>query len=151
MPEPQFNPEQIHEYKKMVKHYHSFLNDDFWGDIHGLGTSKKKNVQLIPIEVWESEEHLYLSIISPGLPDLNHAKIIFHNDQALTLKIKTRSTRPIGAVTLLSSELPQHSYEREIFLQKSVITSDYSSSYEGGVLTYTFKKADDELEIPFDF
>lgn len=153
MPQPQFDPESMLELRKMVKQYHSILNDDFWGDIHGLGTSKRKQVQLIPVEIWDSEQNIYLTIIAPGLKDLNHTKIFFHNDQVLTLKIKHHSIKPPGAHALLTSELPQDMYEREIFLPKAVVTSDYSSSYEAGILTYVFKKANDEseLEIPFDF
>ncbi|WP_170287612.1 hypothetical protein [Aquibacillus halophilus] len=151
MPQPEYSPEKIYEMKKMVKQYQSVLNDDFWGDIHGLGTNKKKKVQMIPYEIWENDQNYYLSVICPGLQDRNHAKIFFHNDQVLTLKIKHHSIKPIGAVALVSSDLPQKPYEREIFLQKSVVTSDYSSTYENGILTYTFKKVNDEFEIPFDF
>lgn len=154
MPQSQFSPENLLELKKMVKQYHSILNDDFWSNIHGLGTSKRKEIQLIPVEIWESEHNIYLLIICPGLKELNHAKVFFQNDQVLTLKIKHQSVKPAGADTLLSSDLPQTTYEREIFLPKSVMTSNYSSSYEDGILTYVLKKAEDhesDLEIPFDF
>lgn len=151
IPDSQINPESIYEMKKMVKQYHALLNDDFWGDIHGLRTSRSKKGQIIPVEIWENEENLFLLIIVPGLPNMNHAKIHFNNNQTLTLKVKARSLKPHNGVTLLTNELPQHSYEREIFLHRSVNTSDYTSSYENGVLTYTFTKMNDELEIPFDF
>ncbi|MBB6454012.1 HSP20 family molecular chaperone IbpA [Salirhabdus euzebyi] len=151
IPETQFNPEHIHDLKQMIKQYHSVLNDDFWGDIHGLRTSKRKGIEIIPIEIWEDEENLYLIIVAPGLQNKSHAKIYFHNDQALTLKIKTHSLKPVQSTQLITSDLPQNYYEREIFLKKSVLTSSYSSSYEKGVLTYTFNKVNDELEIPFDF
>lgn len=151
MPQPEFTPERIHELKKMVKQYHSVLNDDFWSDIHGLGTSKRKSEPMIPIELWESDQNVCLSIIAPGLSDLNQAKVFFHNDQLLTLKIKIHSIKPTSGNQLIYSDLPQQAYEREIFLQKSVKTANYSKNYENGILTYTFKKSDDELNIPFDF
>ena len=151
MPTPQFSPEKLKEFKKMIKQYHSILNDDFWGNIQGVGTKKEKNIEILPIEIWEDAENIYLSVVCPGLQEINHAKIFFHNDQVLTLKIKRHSIQPKDTVTLILSDLPQLSYEREIFLQKSVVTSDYCSSYEDSVLTYTFKKAKDELKIPFDF
>ncbi|MDA7025094.1 hypothetical protein PJ311_00555 [Bacillus sp. CLL-7-23] len=66
----------------MVKQYHSLLNDDFWSNIHGLGTSRRKKTQTIPVEIWENDKNLFLSIVAPGLPHLNHA-----------LKIKSRSLK----------------------------------------------------------
>ncbi|WP_078544548.1 Hsp20 family protein [Litchfieldia alkalitelluris] len=151
MPQSEINPKSILEMKKMVKQYHSLLNDDFWGDIHGLRTSKKKQTQMIPVEIWEDVKHIYLCIVAPGLPSMKYAKIHFNTDQILTLKVKSHSLKPSQAVTLLSSDLPQQYYEREIPLPKSVKMSNYTSSYEDGVLTYTFIKEDNELEIPFDF
>ena len=124
----QFSLENMHEIKKMGQHDHSGLNDEFWGDMHGVAQSKKKKTEIIPVEVWENKENIYLIIVCPGLSTINHAKIFFHTDQVLTLKIKTHSLKPDGATTLLLSELPQQSYEREISLKKSVVTSDYSSS-----------------------
>ncbi|MFC4321535.1 Hsp20/alpha crystallin family protein [Litchfieldia salsa] len=151
IPQSQINPESLHEMKKMVKQYHSMLNDDFWGDIQGLGSNKKKQSQRIPVEIWESDENIYLLIVAPGLTSINHTKIEFNTDQLLTLKMKLKSLRPNRAMSLLSSELPQNTYVREISLKRSVKTTDYTSSYEDGVLTYTFKKVSDELDIPFDF
>ncbi|MBM7663475.1 HSP20 family molecular chaperone IbpA [Bacillus mesophilus] len=151
MSKSHFNPEELYEIKNMVKQYHSILNEDFWADIHGVKAKKKKRDPIIPIEIWENDKYVYLSIIYPGLPDIKYARIHFQNDQIVKVKIKNHSLKPEGAVTLLSSDLPQNTYEREIFLGKSVITSDYSSSYEDGVLTYTFIKIKDEIEIPFDF
>ncbi|QOR67404.1 hypothetical protein IM538_04485 [Cytobacillus suaedae] len=151
MPQPEFTPENMHDLKKKIRQYQSVLNEEFWGDIQGLGTRKRNKIQIIPIEIWESDENVFLLVAAPGLSTINHAKIIFQNDQILTLKIKTHSMKPAGAHTILDTEFPQHSYEREIFLKVSVITSDYSSSYEDGVLTYVFRKVKDTLDIPFDF
>ncbi|WP_456275194.1 Hsp20/alpha crystallin family protein [Bacillus sp. AK128] len=151
IPESQFNPEDLYDLKKMVKQYHSMLNEDFWSDIHGMRVKKNKREPVIPIEVWENDKFVYLSVICPGLPDIKYARIQFQNDQDLKLILKSHSIKPEGATTLLSSELPQNNFEREIHLKKSVVTTDYSSSFEDGVLSFTFIKIKDEIEIPFDF
>ncbi|WP_227935584.1 Hsp20 family protein [Alkalihalobacillus deserti] len=158
----QFSPEYLHQIKNMVKQYNSVMTDDFWGTFNGFNENQKKEAtkQILPIEIWESSESIYLSIVVPGLSRLSHAKIVFQNGQVLLLKIKSSSIKPAGGESLIKSELPQQIYEREIFLEKPVNTSDYSSSYDNGILTYTFEKAKDswnqrsksknELEIPFD-
>ncbi|MEQ6389977.1 Hsp20 family protein [Bacillaceae bacterium S4-13-58] len=65
-----------------------------------------------------------------------------------------------GELTLAESELPQDVYEREIPLPQSVMTENYTSSLEDGVLSYTFHKrkkqskdkdVDNPINIPFHF
>ncbi|TXC85982.1 hypothetical protein FS935_18175 [Metabacillus litoralis] len=149
--QPHVNPESLQGIKNMVKQYQTILNDDFWGEINGLRKHKIKKEPVLPIELWENVEHIYLLIVCPGLPDLQHAHILFQNDQECTLKIKTNSLMPANDVALLSTELPQQYVEREISIGKSVNTSDYSSSYEDGLLTYKFQKAKNTIDIPIDF
>lgn len=158
-----FSPEYLNQIKTMVKQYNSVMTDDFWGDLNGLtgGYKKEKAIQMLPIEIWENKDSLYLSMIVPGLEGLKDAKLFFENDQVVILKINSPSYKPAGAEILLRSETPQQMYERQIKLGKPVKTTDYSSSYQGGILTYTFAKiqgswndqvnSQNELEIPFDF
>ncbi|MBM7603017.1 HSP20 family molecular chaperone IbpA [Metabacillus crassostreae] len=149
--QPHVNPESLQGIKDMVKQYQTILNDDFWGEVNGLRKHKTKNEPVLPIEIWENDENIYLLVVSPGLPDLQHAQIFFENDYECKLKIKTNSLMPKNDVTLLSTELPQQFYEREISIGKAVDTSDYSSSYEDGLLTYKFQKAKNTIDIPIDF
>lgn len=149
--QPHIHPESLHGIKKMVKEYQTILNDDFWGDINGLRTNKRKNESILPVEIWEDEKNIYLLVVTPGLQDLQHAQISFQNDQECILKIKSNSLMPKNDVTLVSTELPQQYYEREIFIGKSVNTLDYSSSYEDGLLTYKLQKAKNTIDIPIDF
>ncbi|RSK27534.1 hypothetical protein EJF36_11960 [Bacillus sp. HMF5848] len=153
MPQQQFNPEQLHSIKQMVKQYNTIINDEFWGDVHGLAAAKNtRETPNVPIEIWENDKYLFVTVIIPNLTDLKHVKIFFKNNQRFTLKIKMPSYKPEGAVTLLASNCPQRVFEKEVSLKKPVNTSDYSYSYEGGILLYTFQKAANEtLDIPFDF
>lgn len=139
----QFTPEHLHHIKQMVKQYNSLLNEDFWQNIYGL--SKQHTLQVLPIEIWESNDSLFLSIVAPGLSDMNEAALEFHSDQEVTLTVKANSLKPVNADQLLKSELPQQTYKREIFLPKRVDPFDYSSSYERGVITYVFIKVKNEM------
>ncbi|KKB34244.1 Hsp20/alpha crystallin family protein [Bacillus thermotolerans] len=148
---PVFPMEHLHEVKSMIKHYHSILNEDFWSQVHQLSMNKHQSIQLFPIEIWESEDYIYLSVIIPGLANFQQVRLRFHNDQTAVLHIHSPSSKPGDAQTLVKSELPQQPYERDICFRTPVDTADYSFSYEHGVLTYTLKKKKERLDIPFDF
>lgn len=140
----QFTPEHLHHIKQMMKQYHSLLNEDFWKNIYGL--SKQHTLQVLPIEIWESKESLFLSIIVPGLANMNEATLDFHSEQEVTITVKANSIKPVNAEQLLKSELPQQTYQREILLPKRVDPFDYTSSYERGVITYVLIKTKNEMK-----
>ncbi|WP_102346185.1 Hsp20/alpha crystallin family protein [Bacillus sp. Marseille-P3661] len=151
LPKSHFSPEYLQEIRNMVKQYNSVFNSEFWGTVHGLNTLKGRNLRIFPFELWECDEFLYLCLVVPGLSKIDDVKLNFHSHQIVSFKVKQRSMKPGGAKNLLKSELPQKEYEREIHLKTPIQTTDFSASYEDGVLVYTFKKVEAQLDIPADF
>ncbi|MCI3919244.1 Hsp20 family protein [Paenibacillus sp. TRM 82003] len=156
-PTPESALSQIQEVKKMMENYRHLLNDEFWTQVRGFHRNK---TPVLPIEIWESEQHLYLSAAAPGLKRINHADISFEDDRTLRLKLKSHSMKPPGAAALLRTELPAEAYEREIQLPRAVDATNYTTSYEGGVLCFTFLKKKEKrskggqrkpVVVPLDF
>src|SRR5699024_11985365 len=99
----QFTPEHLHHIKQMVKQYHSLLNEDFWKNIYGL--SKQHTLQMLHIEIWESKNSLFLSIIFSGLANMNEATLDFHSEQVVTITVKENSIKLVYSEHILISEL----------------------------------------------
>src|SRR5699024_7458141 len=130
----QFTPEHLHHIKQMVKQYHSLLNEDFWKNIYGL--SKQHTLQMLPIEIWESKDSLFLSIIVPGLVNMNEPTFVLHIEHEVTITLKPNTIKPKNTEKLYKSKLTQQTYQREVLLPKRVNLFHYTSSYERGVITY---------------
>lgn len=134
-----FQEEYFQNIRQMVKHYQSILNEDFWKNVSTMGQHQDRTN--LPIEIWENDDFIFLTVITPGLKNLDRVEERFLNDQLITLKLYLPAVKPDSANVLIKSELPKGEYERDIFLPKAVETMDYSVSLESGILTYVFKKA----------
>jgi hypothetical protein len=62
MPERAHSLEQLQEIKNSLKEYRSVINEEFWGHVHGL---TQKKITILPTELWESQQHIYLLIAAP--------------------------------------------------------------------------------------
>lgn len=147
--------QHLQEIKNMMKEYRTVIDEEFWGGVNGL--RKQKPIGL-PVELWESKKHVYLLILAPGLKSIKQAKIEFKSSKLLEFKVESHSIKPEKDLLLVYSELPVDKYEREIQLSSPIIIGKYSSSFENGIITYTFFKDKSEhtaqtkqINIPFNF
>jgi HSP20 family molecular chaperone IbpA len=154
--DPEDSLKKLGEIKQLVHKYRSVMNDQFWGQLNELNNKK---VTILPIELWKNEHHIYLLVAAPGLKKMKNARITFHSDQDIHLKIRAHSLKPERVTQFIKSELPTQMYERTIRLPEPVLIDEYTSNFNQGVLKYIFTLKDNRhhsyrnqsVNIPFDF
>lgn len=150
----QLSPDYFLELKKMVQQYNEILSDDFWRNLQNMNRRKRQNQPVVPIEIWENEQHLILLIVMPGM-DVNNIKITYHSPKHITFQSKLKTIQPPEAHNLLHSELPRYTLNRDIELPIPVKPDQHSiSTNRDGVVTCTFTKEEirqNQIQIPLDF
>ncbi|WP_186576654.1 Hsp20/alpha crystallin family protein [Aquibacillus kalidii] len=158
----QFSPQYLDNIREMVKNFNSVLNEDFWKDIQGFtgsGNNQRRNPrqrELVPCEIWENEENYYISILIPGLTTASNAYLHFYNDQKLMIKAQASPIQPTGAKSLIATDFPHQTVEKEIDLPGPIRIEQYTKSFEHNILHIVLEKKQDTSQsdnftIPFDF
>lgn len=145
----------------MIARLQSLLNHDFMRSMYNLqannysnarysATSTEQNTSktVFPIQLWETEQHLYVLASIPGLKSSNEIKVQFPTDDKVLIRTKMPTHRPAQKSHLLHSEFLSGALEREVSLSQPVSTKSYSASYVNGLYTLTLHKQERDIDIP---
>jgi HSP20 family molecular chaperone IbpA len=148
-----FSTEHLNQIKEMVEQYNSVLNEEFWSSINGMGNQKgSKKWSTFPIDMWESDDELFVLAYIPGIKETNQVKTSFMTERKIRIKGQVAFSQPPSTTRQLASELPNNILQRDLTLPYPVESDNYSVHLEEGVTTLILKKSDTtEINVPFDF
>ncbi|MFC4556857.1 hypothetical protein ACFO3D_01385 [Virgibacillus kekensis] len=143
--------EYLDQIKEMMEQYNSVLNEEFWNNIQGISNRGRKKMEGFPIELWESDEELFIQAYIPGVKDTRRIKVSFLSDKKLKIKATQKSEQPTTAKRQLASDFTDSHIERYVKLPYEVETDNYSIHTEAGIVTLIFNKIHRGVKVPFDF
>lgn len=146
-----FSSSYLDQVKEMMEQYNSVLNEEFWDNVHGMGNQKKKRkMRSFPIEMWESDDELFVLAHIPGVKETRQVKTSFLSEKKVKVKAKLLSDQPPTAKRQLATELSDL-FERDVTLPYTVESDNYSIHVDEGITTIIFGKVDSFVNVPFDF
>lgn len=147
-----FSSDYLDQVKEMMDQYNSVLNEDFWTNMNGMGNPKKrKKMSGFPVEMWESDDQLFVLAYIPGVRETRQVKTSFISEKKINIKSKLLSEQPPTAKRQLATEMSDSFTERDVILPYEVESDNYSINVEKGITTLIFSKVDSNENVPFDF
>lgn len=129
------------QYQNWQHSFNRFFGNEFWSDFKDMFHNDNP-----PYNLYESPSHLLCIISLPGLNNLNDMSM-YTNHTTLTVKGKLQYN--FDGYHILSNELFQGSFQREIPLPYPVENKPVQATYERGLLIVKLHRLlnEDEQEL----
>lgn len=158
---PMGSPYSMLQLQEMMERLNHFLSNDLMRYMYNLqahnpnfttmpsrDTPKPAEVtKQMPIQLWETEQHMYVLASIPGQKSSDDVKVTFVSDRLLRLRAKGPTSRPERNSRIVATEFPRGIIERDVELPHAVKTKTYSAQYSDGLYTLTLHKLDEDVEI----
>lgn len=146
-----FSEEYFEDIRKMVDRYTNILNDDFWNSVNGMERKiKEQSFSRIPIEIWESDDQLFILAFVPSISKTKQVKAIINAPDQMTIEANLSPLQPPNATNRLFSELTHQKMTRQIQLPCEVDQNNHQVYVEKGLAIFSLNKDENQLDISFN-